>query len=239
MACERSLEASLSLADPGLPSGSTCRGRRCRRARLSANSSWSVPPQSATAEASDSATGIRHATPPVFGYAAAQVICSCRQLITRISAAHRRYASLVAAHQMAATSRQSGVSADHGSLAGTRRRSGRPIVTSASSALRHARRAAREGMSRRDATRAGGRSVVTSVASVFARAQLSTRLGPPSERARDHPPRARQPRRPRASTTPRVLFLPSVDGVYSAPRPCRGDRQHAPWLVAAAAKVTK
>jgi hypothetical protein len=34
------------------------------------------------------------------GYAAAQVICSCRQeLIIRVSAAHRWYASLVAAHQ--------------------------------------------------------------------------------------------------------------------------------------------
>jgi hypothetical protein len=35
-----------------------------------------------------------------FVYAAAQVICSCRQeLIIRVSAAHRWYASLVAAHQ--------------------------------------------------------------------------------------------------------------------------------------------
>jgi hypothetical protein len=41
-----------------------------------------------------------------FVYAAAQVICSCRQkLILRISAAHRWYTSLVAAHQKPRTSR--------------------------------------------------------------------------------------------------------------------------------------
>jgi len=62
------------------------------------------------------------------------------------------------------------------------------------SLLVNARRAARGGTSRSDATRAGGRSVVTSAAFMLARASLSTRLGPPSARARDGTPRAWQPR---------------------------------------------
>jgi hypothetical protein len=66
---------------------------------------------------------------------------------------------------------------------------------------------------------------------------LSTRLGPPSERARDHPPRAWQPRRPRASTTARVLALPSTASTRHPTLP----RQPAAraGLVAAAAKAAK